>query len=159
MMTIYDAMALQNVSFSLFMNSTCGFDNITCCGPNMTDPMLNCTPSNCPAGSHCPPTACPRCSHVASIQFPDVGMAGVARHKSRFKSQELFYRQSAAGQLPSFSWLMPPSQACDHPCEPWLRADTFSSRPFCVSTGFRFVCGSSLTRECLSPCRPRRRQG
>jgi hypothetical protein len=48
---------------------------------------------------------------------PDIIMAGVGRHKKKFFSQKLFYKQAAAGTLPSFSWLSPPLQACDHPCQ------------------------------------------
>ena len=50
-------------------------------------------------------------------------MAGVGRHKDRFLSQELFYEQAAAGTLPSFSWLMPPMQACDHPCHDMAKGE------------------------------------
>ena len=40
----------------------------------------------------------------------------VARHRDRFFSQEVFYQRAANGTLPQFSWLHPPIEACDHPC-------------------------------------------
>merc|ERR1711935_959348 len=43
-------------------------------------------------------------------------MEGVARHKDRFFSQTEFYARAATGMLPSLSWILPPIQACDHPC-------------------------------------------
>ena len=43
-------------------------------------------------------------------------MSGVARHIDTFHSQTTFYKQAAAGTLPSFSWFSPSLQACDHPC-------------------------------------------
>ena len=43
-------------------------------------------------------------------------MAGVARHKDRFHSQSTFYARAANGTLPQLSWILPPQQACDHPC-------------------------------------------
>ena len=46
----------------------------------------------------------------------DVAMIGVARHKDRFMSQQIFYEQAANGTLPALSWILPPLQACDHPC-------------------------------------------
>ena len=88
--TIFDSLRLQNVSFGLFMNSTCGLDGQPCKG-------LPWTPS---------PT----------VTTPDVQMAGVARHKDRFYSQTLFYEHAANGTLPALSWLMPKAEACDHPC-------------------------------------------
>ena len=41
----------------------------------------------------------------------------MCRYKERFFSQEHFYNWSAAGTLPAFSWVHPPIQACDHPCQ------------------------------------------
>ena len=35
---------------------------------------------------------------------------------ARFYSQTLFYERAANGTLPSLSWILPPQQACDHPC-------------------------------------------
>lgn len=91
--TIYDSLRLHNVSFSFFMNSTCGLDGKPCHGEDPHDPD---------AGS--------------AISTPDVAMIGVARHKDRFMSQEIFYQQAANGTLPALSWVLPPIQACDHPC-------------------------------------------
>lgn len=91
--TIYDSLRLHNVSFSLFMNSTCGLDGKPCHGEDPHDPE---------AGS--------------AISSPDVAMIGVARHKDRFMSQQIFYEQAANGTLPALSWILPPLQACDHPC-------------------------------------------
>ena len=91
--TIYDSLRLHNVSFSFFMNSTCGLDGKPCHGEDPHDPD---------AGS--------------AISTPDVAMIGVARHKDRFMSQEIFYQQAANGSLPALSWVLPPIQACDHPC-------------------------------------------
>ena len=91
--TIYDSMRLHNVSFSFFMNSTCGLDGKPCHGEDPHDPD---------SGS--------------AISSPDVAMIGVARHKDRFMSQQVFFEQAANGTLPALSWVLPPLQACDHPC-------------------------------------------
>eukprot|EP00930_Biecheleria_cincta_P100062 TRINITY_DN91677_c0_g1_i1.p1 TRINITY_DN91677_c0_g1~~TRINITY_DN91677_c0_g1_i1.p1 ORF type:complete len:610 (-),score=110.75 TRINITY_DN91677_c0_g1_i1:521-2080(-) len=91
--TIYDSMRLHNVSFGLYMNSTCGLDGKPCHGEDPTDPD---------SGS--------------AISTPDVAMIGVARHKDRFMSQQIFYERAANGTLPALSWILPPIQACDHPC-------------------------------------------
>lgn len=87
-MTIYDSLRLHNVSFGLYLNSTCGLPGKPACEGH----------------------------GASSITTPDVAMAGVARHNDRFFSQELFYEQAANGTLPAFTWLLPPAQACDHPC-------------------------------------------
>ncbi|KAK3280572.1 hypothetical protein CYMTET_11592 [Cymbomonas tetramitiformis] len=91
--TIYDSMRLHNVSFSMFMNSTCGLDGKPCHGE---DPITDDSPS--------------------AINTPDVAMEGVARYHDRFFSQEVFYAQAANGTLPQLSWVHPPLEACDHPC-------------------------------------------
>lgn len=87
-MTIYDSLRLHNVSFGLYLNSTCGL-------PGQ-----------------------PKCTGhgASSITTPDVAMAGVARHQDHFFSQYVFYNQSANGTLPAFTWLLPPAAYCDHPC-------------------------------------------
>jgi len=91
--TIYDSLKLHNVSFSLYMNSTCGLDGKPCHGEDPHDP-----------------------DSASAINTPDVAMIGVARHQDRFFSQEVFYEQAANGTLPALSWILPPIQACDHPC-------------------------------------------
>jgi hypothetical protein len=75
------------------MNSTCGLDGKPCHGEDQHNP-----------------------DSASAINTPDVAMEGVARHKDRFFSQETFYRRAANGTLPSLSWILPPQQACDHPC-------------------------------------------
>ena len=92
-MTIYDSLRIHNVSFGLYMNSTCGLDGKPCHGEDPHNP-----------------------DSASAINTPDVAMAGVARHKDRFFSQETFYARAANGSLPQFAWLHPPIQACDHPC-------------------------------------------
>jgi len=92
-MTIYDSLKLHNVSFGLFMNSTCGLDGLPCHGEDPHNP-----------------------DSASAINTPDVAMEGVARHKDRFFSQTTFYNRAATGKLPSLSWILPPIQACDHPC-------------------------------------------
>jgi len=91
--TIWDSLRLHNVSFGLYMNSTCGLDGKPCHGEDPHDP-----------------------DSASAINTPDVAMSGVARHKDRFFSQTLFYEHAANGTLPAVSWLLPPQQACDHPC-------------------------------------------
>ena len=91
--TIYDSLRLHNVSFSFFLNSTCGLDGKPCHGE---DPITD--------------------DSASAINTPDVAMAGVARYHDRYFSQDVFYAQAANGTLPAFSWLHPPLQACDHPC-------------------------------------------
>eukprot|EP01048_Picozoa_sp_COSAG05_P023994 COSAG05_NODE_5443_length_1173_cov_1.249534_1_plen_295_part_01 len=93
-LTIWDSLFLHNVSFSLYMNSTCGVDGKPCHSVDPNSPY---------AGSPLRPTA-----------MPDVAMSGVGRHKRRFQSQERFYADAAAGSLPGLSWLMPPTEASDH---------------------------------------------
>ena len=94
-MTIYDSLAADGVDFGIFMNSTCGLPN-----------------------KHGSITPC----NTSALNDPDDGvdpdliMMGVGRHKKRFLSQELFYERAASGTLPEFSWVMPPVEACDHPC-------------------------------------------
>ena len=84
-MTIYDSMFVNNVSFALYLNSSCGIDGHKPCSGHF--------------------------SGTPSIHTPDVSMAGVARYTHRFLSQKLFYDAAADGSLPAFSWLMPPDQA------------------------------------------------
>ena len=91
--TIYDSLRAHNVSFGLYMNSTCGLDGKPCHGESQHDP-----------------------DSASAINTPDVAMEGVARHQDRFYSQTLFYERAANGTLPSLSWILPPQQACDHPC-------------------------------------------
>ena len=93
-MTIYDNLRMHNVSFAMYMNSTCGLDGHPAC--HGEDPITTDSPS--------------------AINTPDVAMEGVARHQDRFMSQTIFYERAANGTLPSFMWLHPPIQACDHPC-------------------------------------------
>jgi phospholipase C len=98
-MTIYDSMYINNVSFALYMNASCGIDGHPPCAGKM--------------------------SGTPSIETPDVSMAGVARHSDRFLSQTLFYEAAANGTLPAFSWLMPPDQACDHPCHDVAKGERY----------------------------------
>ena len=49
----------------------------------------------------------------------DMGFDGIARHKDHCFPQSGaggFYQDAAAGTLPAFSFMSPPSEACDHPC-------------------------------------------
>mmetsp|Transcript_16985 Transcript_16985/g.33163 ORF Transcript_16985/g.33163 Transcript_16985/m.33163 type:complete len:656 (-) Transcript_16985:151-2118(-) len=92
-MTIYDSLKLHNVSFGIYMNSTCGLDGLPCHGEDPHNP-----------------------DSASAINTPDVAMEGVARHKDRFFSQTVFYDRAATGMLPALSWILPPIQACDHPC-------------------------------------------
>ena len=92
-MTIYDSLRAHNRSFGLFMNSTCGLDGLPCHGEDPHNP-----------------------DSASAINTPDVAMAGVARHKDRFYSQTVFYERARNGTLDALSWILPPQQACDHPC-------------------------------------------
>jgi len=100
--TIYDSLREHNVSFAMFMNSTCGLDGKPCHGEN---PITDDSPS--------------------AISTPDVAMEGVARYKERFFSQTVFYRQARDGTLPALSWIHPPIQACDHPCNDIAKGERF----------------------------------
>ena len=84
--TIYDSMALDNVSFGIYINVTCGI------------------------GSE------PACTDDPPGELIDWHMAGVTRHLEEFRSQSTFYEQAAKGSLPAFSWVSPNIEACDHPC-------------------------------------------
>ena len=92
--TIYDSLYVNNIDFRIFMNSTCGIDGHPAC--HGVDPN---SPS---AGS--------------PIPTPDVAMSGVGRYKKYFESQKVWYDRAANGTLPALSWLLPPIEACDHPC-------------------------------------------
>jgi len=90
---------VNNVSFALYLNASCGIDGHPPCSG-----IFSGTPS---------------------IHTPDVSMAGVARHSENFLSQELFYNDARKGTLPAFSWLMPPDQACDHPCHDVAKGERY----------------------------------
>jgi hypothetical protein len=95
--TIYDSMDLDNVSFGLYGNVSCGE------APNASDPV------------------CSNISHGGGVF--DTYMAGVARHPTHFYSQTTFFNQAANGSLPAFSYLSPTWQACDHPCQDLAKGD------------------------------------
>ena len=65
--TIYDNLREHNVSFALYLNSTCGLDGQKCHGLDPHD-----------------------IDSASAISTPDVAMAGVARHADRFLSMEGF---------------------------------------------------------------------
>lgn len=92
-LTIFDNLAIHNVSFGIFLNSTCGVDGVPC---HSIDP-------DSPAAA-------------SPLPFPDVAMEGVGRYKRQFFSHERFYEQAQSGTLPALSWLIPSREACDHPC-------------------------------------------
>ena len=79
-------MALDNVSFGIYINVTCGIGQE------------------------------PPCTDDPPGELIDWHMAGVARHVDKFDSHTTFYEQAAEGQLPAFSWISPNIEACDHPC-------------------------------------------
>jgi hypothetical protein len=79
-------MALDNVSFGIYINVTCGIGQE------------------------------PACTDDPPGELIDWHMAGVARHVDNFKSHTTFYEQAAKGNLPAFSWVSPNIEACDHPC-------------------------------------------
>jgi phospholipase C len=86
-MTIYDNLYLNNVSFGIYYNSTCGEDG------NQTECQEKWSGGSVYVGS------------------PDLAMMGVARHVENFEGQETFYEQAAKGTLPSFSFFTPPDEA------------------------------------------------
>lgn len=110
-MTIYDSMRLHNVSFGLYMNSTCGLDGKPCHGEDPHNP-----------------------DSASAINTPDVAMAGVARHKDRFYSQTTFYARAKNGTLPALSWILPPQQACDHPCHDVAKGERLLKDGICLAT-------------------------
>ena len=65
-MTIYDSMFVNDVSFALYLNSSCGIDGHKPC-----------------SGAF---------SGTPSIHTPDVAMAGVSRHAERFYRNRFFTR-------------------------------------------------------------------
>lgn len=105
-LTIYDSLCAHNVSFALYMNSTCGL------------PFPNGTlrPACHGESPHTPDAGSP-------IPSPDVALEGVGRYKAHFKSQEQFYEAAAAGTLPALSWILPHEQACDHPCHDMAKGE------------------------------------
>ena len=70
--TIYDSLRAHNVSFGLYMNSTCGLDGKPCHGESQHDP-----------------------DSASAINTPDVAMEGVARHQVWRNSAQFFTRNSA----------------------------------------------------------------
>ena len=70
-------MALDNVSFGIYINVTCGIGEE------------------------------PPCTDDPQGELIDWHMAGVARHVDKFNSHTTFYRQAAEGTLPAFSWVSP----------------------------------------------------
>jgi phospholipase C len=94
MLTIFDSLYLHNVSFGLYMNSSCGLLGQPGCHSE--------SPHTADAGS--------------PFNMPDVAMSGVGRHKAHFRSQTEFFHRASEGSLPALSWMIPPEEACDHPC-------------------------------------------
>jgi hypothetical protein len=86
----------------IFMNSTCGLPS------QDGSPTIPCTTSELDEHGKADP-------NYDGID-PDLIMTGVGRHKDHFFSQQTFYARAANGTLPELSWLMPPAEACDHPC-------------------------------------------
>jgi hypothetical protein len=80
-MTMYDMMKLDGVSFSFYMNATCGLKGQPHC--DSVGPEIDTSP----------------------VYAPDTSLMGVARYRDRFFSHTQFYRDAAAGTLPSFTWL------------------------------------------------------
>ena len=103
MLTIYDSLYLHNTSFSLFMNSSCSLPGLPACHSE---------------SPHSPDSDSP-------FNMPDVGMSGVGRYPDRFLSQRTFFEQARAGSLPALSWLIPPEEACDHPCFDLRKGERF----------------------------------
>ena len=95
-LTIYDSLYLHNVSFGLYMNSSCGLK-----GQNVSEACRAIKPGTDPGGYGSP------------VSVPDVAMVGVGRYRDHFHSQTTFYDQAAAGTLPAFSWINPAPQECD----------------------------------------------
>jgi phospholipase C len=54
-------------------------------------------------------------SNSTTGSCPEAELDGVARHKENCATHTEFYKSAAAGTLPSFSYLEPPGEACDHP--------------------------------------------
>jgi hypothetical protein len=95
-LTIYDSLYLHNVSFGLYMNSSCGLR-----GQNASEACRAAPPGADPGGYGSP------------VNVPDVAMVGVGRYRDHFHSQTTFYDQAAHGTLPAFSWINPAPQECD----------------------------------------------
>jgi len=124
--TIYDNLREHNVSFSMFMNSTCGRTaprglnppaQISALAPPLAPPHAGRPRARPVDGKPCHGEDPITPDSPSAISTPDVAMEGVARYKERFMSQERFYQQAATGELPALSWVHPPIQACDHPCQ------------------------------------------
>jgi hypothetical protein len=138
-LTVFDSLFLHNLSFGLYMNSSCGLAGQPACHGD--------SPHTAEAGS--------------PFNMPDVAMSGVGRHQENFVSQTEFFAQAEAGTLPALAWcgrslwfffsqislrltiicqdrlgthistvrqckkssnemtvfrMIPPEEACDHPC-------------------------------------------
>ena len=74
-------MKLDGVSFSFYMNATCGLKGQPHC--DSVGPEIDTSP----------------------VYAPDTSLMGVARYRDRFFSHTQFYRDAAAGDLPAFTWL------------------------------------------------------
>ena len=97
---MYDSMALDGVSFSFYMNSSCGAQI-----------------GGAPCHSVGPKT------DTSPVYGPDASLAGVVRHTKQFKSHEAFYEDAAAGNLSSFTWINAKEEACDHPCHDMAKGE------------------------------------
>ena len=129
-LTIYDSLFLHNVSFGLYMNSSCGLK-----GQNASKACRAMAPGSDPGEFGSP------------VNVPDVAMAGVGRYKDHFHSQATFYEQAAQGSLPALSWFCPAAQECDHP---WfvLRTMIPAIRITALPTSPHVCCNVVQLRPC-----------
>ena len=81
-LTVFDSLFLHNLSFGLYMNSSCGLAGQPACHGD--------SPHTAEAGS--------------PFNMPDVAMSGVGRHQENFVSQTEFFAQAEAGTLPALAW-------------------------------------------------------
>eukprot|EP01052_Picozoa_sp_SAG31_P036594 SAG31_NODE_4595_length_3106_cov_4.715996_2_plen_440_part_00 len=143
-LTIYDSLFLHNVSFGMYMNSSCGLK-----GQNATKACRAIAPGNDPG------------EYGSPVNVPDVAMVGVGRYKDHFHSQATFYEQAAHGSLPALSWFCPAAQECDHPwsvlfvarCSPpWrftspIASSATSELTLCVLRSYDLAKGDRLLKD------------
>ena len=110
-LTIFDSLHLHNVSFQLYMNYSCGPPDRNASDVCRADPGPGTDHWEDPGEKGSP------------VDVPDIAMVGVGRWKKKFTSQSTFYQQAATGTLPALSWMMPPAEACDHPCHDMAKGD------------------------------------
>lgn len=72
------------------------------------------------------------------------------------QGQDVFYKQAAAGTLPQFSFINPPSEACDHPCHDMAKGERLLKDVYvsvlclCLTPLAAFTCRLGRKKESVA---------